>query len=177
MISVSDLLCSMGSMPLPVPSLAQSVSSELNSVVTNTYSQAYGIFHLHGGHLKNWQYLFLIEGALTCLLALVAWLWLPNGPGSAWFLRPEEREFAVERMKQDNAEFVQHEYSEDGIEKNRLSKRDFVETLKDWKLWTVLVLNVCASVPSSAFSVFLPLVVQGLGYESILANLVCCNYI
>ncbi|KAM0195192.1 hypothetical protein ACHAPI_006495 [Fusarium lateritium] len=133
--------------------------------------QAYGIFHLHGGHLKNWQYLFLIEGALTCFLALVAWLWLPNGPGSAWFLRPEEREFAVERMKQDNAEFVQHEYSEDGIEKNRLSKRDFIETLKDWKLWTVLVLNVCASVPSSAFSVFLPLVVQGLGYESILANL------
>lgn len=107
----------------------------------------------------------------------MAWLWLPNGPGSAWFLRPEEREFAVERMKQDNAGFVQHEYSEDGIEKDRLSKRDFVETLKDWKLWTVLVLNVCASVPSSAFSVFLPLVVQGLGYESILANLVCRVYL
>ncbi|KAJ4270559.1 hypothetical protein NW762_002247 [Fusarium torreyae] len=134
-------------------------------------SISYGIFHLHGGHLKNWQYLFVIEGALTCLFAMIAWLWLPNGPGSAWFLRADERIFAVERMKQDNAEYVEHEYSDDGIEKNRLSKRDFVETLKDWKLWTVLVLNICASVPSQAFSVFLPLVVQGLGYESILANL------
>lgn len=75
-------------------------------------------------------------------------------------------------MQQDTAAYVEHEYGEDGIEKNRLSKRDFIETLKDWKLWTVLVLNICASVPSSAFSVFLPLVVQGLGYESILANLV-----
>ncbi|KAF4451753.1 hypothetical protein F53441_5315 [Fusarium austroafricanum] len=134
-------------------------------------SISYGIFHLHGGVLKNWQYLFLIEGALTCFFALIAWLWLPKGPGSAWFLRPDEQQFAVERMQQDNAEFVQHEYSRDGIEKNRLSKRDFIETIKDWKLWTVLVLNICASVPSSAFSVFLPLVVQGLGYESILANL------
>lgn len=75
-------------------------------------------------------------------------------------------------MKQDTAAFVKHEYGEDGMEKDRLHKRDFVETAKDWKLWSVLVLNICASVPSSAFSVFLPLVVQGLGYESILANLV-----
>lgn len=134
---------------------------------------AYGIFHLKNGHLKNWQYLFIIEGALTCFFAAVAWLWLPNGPGSAWFLSPDERALAVERMQQDTAAYVEHEYGEDGIEKNRLSKRDFIETLKDWKLWTVLVLNICASVPSSAFSVFLPLVVQGLGYESILANLVC----
>lgn len=134
-------------------------------------SISYGIFHLKNSHLKNWQYLFIIEGALTCFFAAVAWLWLPNGPGSAWFLSPDERALAVERMQQDTAAYVEHEYGEDGIEKNRLSKRDFIETLKDWKLWTVLVLNICASVPSSAFSVFLPLVVQGLGYESILANL------
>lgn len=134
-------------------------------------SIAYGIFHLDYGSLKNWQYLFIIEGALTCFLAVVAWLWLPNGPGSAWFLRPEERVFAVERIRQDSAEFVKHDYGEDGVEKDKLTRRDFVETAKDWKLWSVLVFNICASVPSGAFSVFLPLVVQGLGYESITANL------
>ncbi|KAF4986218.1 hypothetical protein FDECE_16066 [Fusarium decemcellulare] len=134
-------------------------------------SISYGVFHIRNGHLKNWQYLFIIEGALTCFFALIAWVWLPNGPGTAWFLGPEERILAVRRMQQDNAAYVEHEYGEDGIETNRLSKRDFVETLKDWKLWTVLVLNICASVPSGAFSVFLPLVVQGLGFESILANL------
>ncbi|KAH7161605.1 major facilitator superfamily domain-containing protein [Dactylonectria macrodidyma] len=134
-------------------------------------SIAYGVFHIHSGTLKNWQYLFIIEGALTCFFAIVAWFWLPSGPGTAWFLTPDERLFAVERMKLDTAAFVRHEYGEDGMEKDRLHRRDFVETAKDWKLWSVLVLNICASVPSSAFSVFLPLVVQGLGYESILANL------
>ncbi|KAH8902152.1 major facilitator superfamily transporter [Coniochaeta sp. PMI_546] len=133
---------------------------------------AYGAFRIRPGPAplllpKPWQYLFVIEGALTCLFALVAWAWLPAGPGSAWFLAAAagEREFAARRMGVD-----------DGVgsvkgEGRRLTRRDVVETARDWKLWYVLVFNICASVPSTAFSVFLPLVVQGLGYDSIEANL------
>lgn len=53
-----------------------------------------------------------------------------------------------------------------------LTRRDVQETAKDWKLWFALVFNICASVPASAFAVFLPLVVQGMGYQAIEANLV-----
>lgn len=133
---------------------------------------AYGVFHLKGTALHNWQYLFIIEGSLTIFIALVAWFWLPHGPGSAWFLSEAERAFATKRIINDNALYVEHTYGRDGIEKDRLTKRDVVETGKDWKLWYVLVFNICASVPSQAFSVFLPLVVKGLGYSSIRANLV-----
>ena len=123
--------------------------------------------------MKNWQYLFIIEGTITMVIAVCAWLWLPHGPGSAWFLTPEERKFATDRIIKDNALYVQHTYGGDGLEEDRLTKRDVVETAKDWKLWYVLVFNICASVPSQAFSVFLPLVVQGLGFSSLRANLVC----
>lgn len=68
--------------------------------------------------------------------------------------------------------YIQHEYGEDGLEEDRLSRRDVIEAAKDWKLWFVLVFNICASVPTQAFSVFMPLVVQGLGYSSVQANLV-----
>ena len=44
---------------------------------------AYGVFQIGNGTLKNWQYLFVIEGSLTCLAALMAWAWLPRGPDSA----------------------------------------------------------------------------------------------
>lgn len=84
----------------------------------------------------------------------------------------DERTYASERIQLDSADYVEHQYRKDGIERDRLTKRDFVETAKDWKLWLVLPLNIFASVPSGAFSVFMPLVIQGLGYESILANLV-----
>lgn len=133
---------------------------------------AYGVFHLTGSRLHNWQYLFIIEGSLTIIVALVAWFWLPKGPGSAWFLSAEEQRFAVERIHRDNSKYVAYEYGGSGRQEQRLTRRDFVETGKDWKLWYVLVFNICASVPSQAFSVFLPLVVQGLGYSSIQANLV-----
>ncbi|KZL73752.1 major facilitator superfamily transporter [Colletotrichum tofieldiae] len=132
---------------------------------------SYGVFHLNNGPLRNWQYLFIIEGALTVFFGLLAWILLPAGPGSAWFLTAEERRFAADRMKADNALFVEHSYDSDGVEEDRLTKRDFVETAKDWKFWYVLAFNICASVPGQAFSVFLPLVVQGLGYSSIEANL------
>jgi hypothetical protein len=117
--------------------------------------------------------LFIIEGSVTIFLAILAWFWLPLGPGSAWFLDPEEQLFATQRIIKDNASYVAHEYDVDGVEKDRLTKRDALETVKDWKFWFLLVFNICASVPSQAFSVFLPLVVQGLGYSSIQANLVC----
>ncbi|KIX06674.1 uncharacterized protein Z518_04650 [Rhinocladiella mackenziei CBS 650.93] len=134
-------------------------------------SIAYGIFHIKTGSLENWQYLFIIEGAATCLIALIAWFWLPLGPGSAWFLKEKDRVYAAERMRLDNVMYVQHSYGESGLEKDRLTKRDVIETAKDWKLWYVLLFNILASVPGQAFSVFLPLVVAGLGYSSIDANL------
>ncbi|KAK1540344.1 major facilitator superfamily transporter [Colletotrichum paranaense] len=132
---------------------------------------AYGVFHLRDGPLKNWQYLFIIEGTLTILFGLIAWVFLPAGPGSAWFLTHEERRFAADRIKADSVSFTEHAYDAHGVETDRLTQRDFIETVRDWKFWYVLVFNICASVPGQAFSVFLPLVVQGLGYSSIQANL------
>ena len=136
-------------------------------------SIAYGVFHLKNSHLENWQYLFIIEGAATCFIAAFSWFWLPTTPGSAWFLKEHERQYAADRIRVDNVNYVQHTYGENGMEKDRLTKRDIIETAKDWKLWYVLFFGICASVPGQAFSVFLPLVVKGLGYSSIQANLVC----
>ncbi len=98
---------------------------------------------------------------------------MPLGPGSAWFLNEKDRAYAAERIRLDNALYAEHAYSDSGLEEDPLTKRDVVETAKDWKLWYVLFFNILASVPGQAFSVFLPLVVNGLGYSSIQANLVC----
>jgi hypothetical protein len=45
-------------------------------------------------------------------------------------------------------------------ESSKITRRDIIETFKDWKLWYVLVFNILASVPPQAFGVFLPLVVE-----------------
>jgi hypothetical protein len=104
-----------------------------------------------------------LEGVLTCGLALLAWCWLPEAPGTAWFLTEDERVFAAERAQAESA---------DQTIAPSILRRDIVETAKDWKLWFALVMNICASVPANAFAVFLPLVVQGMGYQAVEANLV-----
>jgi MFS family permease len=52
-------------------------------------------------HLKSWQVLFLLEGILTIMVALVGLVWLPRGASTAWFLTPEERKWAEERIRLD----------------------------------------------------------------------------
>ncbi|KAJ0327419.1 hypothetical protein COL5a_005798 [Colletotrichum fioriniae] len=94
---------------------------------------AYGVFHLRDEPLKNWQYLFIIEGTLTILFGLIAWVFLPAGPGSAWFLTQEERRFAADRIKADSVSFTEHAYDAHGVETDRLTQRDFIETARDWK--------------------------------------------
>lgn len=41
-----------------------------------------------------------------------------------------------------------------------LTKRDIIEAFTDWKVWWLLGVNICSSVPGMAFAVFLPLVVK-----------------
>lgn len=107
-------------------------------------------------------------------VALLALVVLPKHPGSAWFLTQAEREFAAERMRIDNEKYVLKEYGSTNPDEvsRKLTMRDVIETAKDWKLWSILVCNICASVPSQAFGVFLPVVVEGMGFSAIRANLV-----
>ncbi|KAK3504217.1 major facilitator superfamily domain-containing protein [Neurospora crassa] len=165
---------------------------------------AYAIFRIEHPTLKSWQLLFLIEGGATCLVALFAWVWLPEGPESAWFLTTEERALfrrcrvvdgvkaSSEWAEEGDDEETGHGYrvngrchTDDETESQRMvtggveeeasrrfvTWREVVETVRDWKLWFLLLCNICASVPSTAFSVFLPLVVEGMGYSALQANL------
>lgn len=121
---------------------------------------AYGVFQIKSS-LYGWQILFILEGSLTAFTALVAFIYLPKGPSTAWFLTTEQRAFAKYRMEIDSA-----------LNESRgLTRRDLIEVAKDWKLWAILPFNILASCPSAAFSVFLPLIITGMGFSGLEANL------
>lgn len=53
---------------------------------------AFGVFHLpNGSYLYSWSYLYLLEGGLTLLTAVVACLVLPRDIQSAYFLSEDEK--------------------------------------------------------------------------------------
>lgn len=53
---------------------------------------AAGLMSINAGGLKGWQWLFILEGIPSVLLGIVMLVVVPNGPLTAWFLTPEERQ-------------------------------------------------------------------------------------
>lgn len=51
--------------------------------------------------LAGWRWLFIVEGAITALVAFVGFWVLPNTPLTTNWLKPEERQLAHERMERD----------------------------------------------------------------------------
>ncbi|KAI5377805.1 hypothetical protein AA0117_g5639 [Alternaria alternata] len=50
---------------------------------------------------RPWQVLFLLEGTLTIVVAFIGYFWLPHSVETAWFLTPEERQYASARVVRD----------------------------------------------------------------------------
>src|SRR5262249_51749761 len=48
--------------------------------------------------LKPWQWLFILEGLPTVLLALAMWILLPDHPGEATFLSGEEKAWLKDKL-------------------------------------------------------------------------------
>lgn len=130
---------------------------------------AYGIFKIKSPHFKDWQLLFLIEGGATLFMAIVSFIVLPRRLGTAWFLTPEQRAHAERRMQIDCPTI-----DKDGNpveDDNKVTKQNVLDAFSDWRSLLVICCNIASVLPVSVFSVFMPLIVKGMGYKALEANL------
>ncbi|KAK7716157.1 hypothetical protein SLS64_003309 [Diaporthe eres] len=115
----------------------------------------YGFAQIDGA-LKPWQYLYIFAGALTFLFGLWCFA-LPNSPLDAWFLTPEERLVAVERLRAGQT----------GVRNQTIKGAQIKEALLDVKIWLVVVMMAAAYTVNGAVSGFGPLIVSTFGYSSL----------
>lgn len=159
----------------------------------------------HGDTWHGWQYLFLVEGGATIIIALIGFFYLPRNAGTAWFLTKEERRWAERRIQEDRVSTVEglesaksvgqstEDEEEPGQEPSEghhllsrsvaslssqhftdsrgLTPHDILSALLSPKIYQILSCNILSSVPVTAFSVFLPLVLKSLAPSSAIANL------
>lgn len=64
---------------------------------------AAGIFHGLGdvAGLSGWQWLFILQGVVTFVIAVIGFFLLPDFPHNTWWLSQEERDLATNRMSLD----------------------------------------------------------------------------
>ncbi|EJF62070.1 MFS transporter [Dichomitus squalens LYAD-421 SS1] len=110
--------------------------------------------------LEAWRWLFLIEGAPSCLAAILCALFFPDYPETEAWLSDGERELATQRIK--GVASLGHE---------KITWPETKATLMDWRLYGHYIAYISNSVSFSSNSLFAPTIVAGLGYTGLDAQL------
>jgi len=93
----------------------------------------YGFAQIQGGGLRRWQYIYLLAGVLTVLFGVFCF-WIPDSPVSAWFLTPEERFAAVERLRDGQT----------GVRCTKFKVKQLKEAVLDLKVWLIFIMMASA---------------------------------
>jgi MFS family permease len=123
------------------------------------------------GPLSPWRLLFLIEGFPSVLVAVLAWDFVPDGPGLAKWLSPRQREVALLRLRSEKESEGDRDEKHQGQQRRgRIDFHEVLQTLKDPKSYLTALMFFACNVAFSSMPVFLPTVIRDMGWESITAQ-------
>ncbi|KAF1981492.1 MFS general substrate transporter [Aulographum hederae CBS 113979] len=112
------------------------------------------------GGLRAWRWLFIIEGAITVVIAVAAFFILPNFPRTTPWLTQEERALAIHRLAEDIG-------SDDWTSStDQTFLHGLYLAVADPKVWALAVL-LFGFVAAGSVTNFFPTVVQTLGYSNV----------
>ncbi|KAJ5824713.1 Major facilitator superfamily domain general substrate transporter [Penicillium robsamsonii] len=133
------------------------------SNIANAFSGliAFGVFQIEGSNIPNWRYLFIIEGGVTVLFAVFAFIYLPRSAAEAKFLSEEEKALAFHRIQVDSSAVVNEEFS----------IREALGIFKHPTTYAFLCIEICLGVPLQGVALFMPQIVGRLGYPTVKTNL------
>ena len=110
--------------------------------------------------LAAWRWLFIVEFCVTIFVGGIGWIFLPKAPETAWFLTPDEKE--TMRLKK------QRDFMHRGAEK--FDRKWIKLALTDPFVYMLGLAFFTSSVAINGFGVFLPTIIQGLGFAALQVN-------
>ncbi|KAJ3576510.1 hypothetical protein NP233_g372 [Leucocoprinus birnbaumii] len=116
---------------------------------------ASGISKMDGiGGRPGWSCIFIIEGLITIIVAIVAKFVITDNPDSAGFLTSEEKTEVKMRLKKDTDDLA-----------TEYATRYIFDALRDWKIWVYSLILFGVGVPVYSISFFLPTILANIGYS------------
>ncbi|KAJ5190456.1 phthalate transporter [Penicillium cinerascens] len=122
---------------------------------------AYGISQMGGlGGLQAWQWIFVIEGLLTCVIAVIGYMLLVNFPQDAHkarhFLSQREIEFVLHQIDLDRRDAKEEAFTWSA----------FLRPALDWKIWGFALIFMCSTVIAYSLAFFMPIILSSrLGFS------------
>lgn len=102
--------------------------------------------------LSGWRWLFLVEGAGTCVVSVVSFFVLPDFPSTTRWLTPEERKLASLRLVRDSVGDTQ---GGEDLSHTKALKMAF----SDWRTWAFVV-TYMATTGAQTIQYFIPQLVK-----------------
>ncbi|KAF5677124.1 tartrate transporter [Fusarium circinatum] len=132
------------------------------SNIANAFSGllSFGVFQIDS-KIFVWRYLFIIEGSASVLFSIFAFWYLPRSAAQAKFLGEEEKALAFHRMQVDSSSVVQEKFN----------FKDSIKIFTYPTTYCFLLIEICLGVPIQSVALFMPQIIQRLGYGSVKTNL------
>ncbi|TGZ81806.1 MFS general substrate transporter [Ascodesmis nigricans] len=137
---------------------------------------AVGLSKMDGlGDLEGFRWIFIIEGLLTVVVAVLAFFLVLDTPASSNFLSAPEKAALLRRLEEDefgsNDSGIILTKEEQAQIHSRIPKaKIFKSVFSDWRILAHILVFYGISVPLYSISLCLPSIVQTLGYTATNAN-------
>lgn len=123
---------------------------------------AYGLVRINASGLVGWQWLYVVEGILSFLVACSVYFVIADHADQAWYLTAEEKQL-VRQRKARAAAYV-------GADDERFTWPEFRRAVGDVKLYMAGLTQFGADICLYGFSTFLPVIIKGLGFDTLQAQ-------
>lgn len=139
--------------------------------------------------LEGWRWIFILEGILTVVVAIMAFFLIQDYPETAKFLTEEERAWVIHRLR--------YQYSDTAVKTEKFQWKYVKDALLDWQIYLSLIsmalqfphvpLFIFSYLTSTiawygivcplyGISFFLPTIIKDLGYTSSTAQLLTVGF-
>ncbi|KAK1515350.1 pantothenate transporter liz1 [Colletotrichum costaricense] len=112
--------------------------------------------------MRGWRWIFILEGALTIIIAVVFYFCLPGFPEDSQWLTKEEKACVVERLRTDQGE---------SATEITFTARDYLGVFKDIRVFLGGMMYFSLLVPSYGYAYFAPTIIQSFGYDLVQTQL------
>ncbi|OCK80432.1 retrograde regulation protein 2 [Lepidopterella palustris CBS 459.81] len=136
---------------------AAAVAGSFGGLLAAAIAKMNGIGGKHG-----WCWIFILEGLATILVGIASYWMVHDFPDDAKFLSPADRARVIRRLRADKQSSAEHE---------EFKMSFFWASVKDWKTYAFAIIYMGCDGALYAFSLFLPTIINELGYTSTKANL------
>jgi len=135
---------------------------------------AFGILHLGGRNgWAGWQWLFALEGALTAIIGILSWFYMPPSPTQTkswfrgrkgWFNEREETILVTRVLRDDPSKGDMHN-------RQAITFRKLWLTLSDYDMWPMYIIGLTFLIPFTPPTAYLTLTLKNLGFNTFQTNL------